>query len=122
MNDEGRARSMRVLASRLRALPHGAQKRLAELAGLSEETLSRWRTMKGNPRLTELEALADAMAVSVGYLLLEDSKESPVLPSVEPSAAAADARVDLLLRRAERAAQELKDAVRLAEDRKRKKR
>lgn len=62
---------MRVLSSRLRELKlqRGGQRRLAELAGVAPNTLIQWRKGRGNPRLSELEALADAMRVSIVYLV-----------------------------------------------------
>lgn len=109
---------MRVLASRLSGLPRGAQRRLAELAGLSPETVSRWKSGRGNPRLAELEALADAMGVSVAHLVSSESEEQPTLPGVAISGERASARVERLLVRAERVARELTAATALAREKK----
>lgn len=103
-----RGMAMRVLMQRLAALPRGTQKRLAELAGLNEATLSRWKSGVP-PRLQQLEALAEAMGVSICYLLDDNSKEVPKLPSVEPAADAA--KIARLVRRAEDAQQELAAAL-----------
>jgi len=108
---------MRVLALRLHGLPRGAQRRLAELAGLSPETVSRWKAGRGNPRQAELEALADAMGVSVAHLVSSESTEEPTLPGVGPDGERASARVERLLRRAERIARELTAATAAARER-----
>jgi len=102
---------MRVLASRLRALRlrRGDQRRLAELAGVSSNTLIKWRKGLGNPRLSELEALADAMGVSVVYLVNPESAEQPRL--FDAGDEANQQRVERLLRRAEKVARELTEAV-----------
>jgi transcriptional regulator with XRE-family HTH domain len=115
--DIGHARGVatRVLASRLQALPRGTQKRLAELAKLSEQTLSRWRRGNGNPNLRQLEALASAMSVSLNYLLFKDSTEQPALPSPAPDARRLAERIERLRRRAEITNRELAEALRIAE-------
>ncbi len=65
-----------VLVERLSALPHGQQGRIAELAGLAPETLSRYRRqnrkIKINPRLSQLEALAETLGRPISWLLCED--------------------------------------------------
>jgi transcriptional regulator with XRE-family HTH domain len=106
---------MRVLALRLRELKlhRGDQRRLAELAGLRSESLSRWKKGQGNPRLSELEALADAMGVSIVYLVSPESAEVPT-PGLSGDHAAE--RVERLLRRAERVARELTAATAAARE------
>jgi transcriptional regulator with XRE-family HTH domain len=110
MSSIGKGKAMRVLRERLEALPHGTQQVLAELAGLNVATLSRWKH-GGLPKLPQLEALADAMGVSICYLLCEGSSEQPKLPAVP--AASPQARVERLIRRARRTQREL-DAARRA--------
>lgn len=103
---------MRVLSQRLRELKlhRGGQRRLAELAGIAQNTLIKWRKGGGNPRLSELEQLAEALGVSVVYLISTESAETPTVPAAPPSEADA-ARVERLLRKAERTAQDLAAAV-----------
>jgi transcriptional regulator with XRE-family HTH domain len=112
-DDEIGARAMRVLSSRLRELrlQRGGQRRLADLAGLTQETLIRWRKGKGNPRLSELESLADALGVSVVYLVSVESSEVPTLPGAQPDGARLAERIERLRRRAEKTSHELSAAL-----------
>jgi transcriptional regulator with XRE-family HTH domain len=113
---------MRVLASRLRELKlkRGDQRRLAELAGVTQNSLIKWRKGLGNPRLSELESLAEAMRVSIVYLVSSTSAETPTLPGdVVPNDDRPAARVERLLRRAERVSRELSAATAAARDAKR---
>ncbi len=97
-----------VLAARVRALPRGTQKRVAELAGLRAETITRWKKGRGNPKLSELEAFAAAMDVSIRWLVTTDGpEESPKLPPTSLE----ERKIERLLREAERVQRELPSAV-----------
>lgn len=63
---------MAVLASRLNALRPGQLKGLAESAGLTGAKITKWTKGLGDPRLGELEALADALGVPVAFLISRD--------------------------------------------------
>jgi len=90
---------MGVLAGRVRGLPRGTQARVAELAGLRAETITRWKGGKGNPRLTELEALAASLDVSIAWLITEDGPdETPTLPPTP----AAERKLERLVRDGEK--------------------
>ncbi len=89
---------MAVLAARIKQLPRGTQKVVAELSGLRAETITRWKKGQGNPNLAELEAFADALEVSLLYLLDPGRQEAPKLPPT----AAAERRLEKLLRDGER--------------------
>lgn len=97
-----------ILAERCRSLPRGSQRVLAELAGLSAETITRWKKGTGNPRLGELEAFALALKVSVVYLISDERQESPTYPIP----AAAERRAERLVERAERASAAAAEAAR----------
>ncbi len=75
---------MAVIAKRLKDLQgkteRGWQRRVAELAGVTAETVTRWKGGQGNPKLSELEGLADALGVSVCYLIEPTARGQPVLP------------------------------------------
>jgi transcriptional regulator with XRE-family HTH domain len=81
---------------------------IAELSGLREETLVRWKKGNGNPRISELEALAEALRVSVVYLI---SDERPDEHPTYPPTAADSRNVERLLREGERLAADLSAAV-----------
>jgi len=91
---------MSVLARRLKdTLPWGSQKRIAELAGLTAETVTRWKKGQGNPRLSELEAFAAALEVSLCWLVDDGAPaEKPALPPTS----AEERRIERYLREGER--------------------
>lgn len=59
--------------------------RVAKETGITQATLSRWKTGKVNPSLETLQVLADYFHVSIDYLMGKSSveKESPDLPKTE---------------------------------------
>lgn len=67
--------------------------RVAKEAGITQATLSRWKTGKVNPSLETLQVLADYFHVSIDYLMgkpsaekvtpLDTQKESPDLQKTE---------------------------------------
>jgi transcriptional regulator with XRE-family HTH domain len=73
---------MAVLAGRLQKVKarRGWQAKVAVRAGVSAETVTRWKAGDGNPKLSELEALADALGVSVCYLISADAAEETPRP------------------------------------------
>ncbi len=97
-----------VLAARCRVLPRGTQRLVAELAGLSAETVTRWKKGTGNPRLDELEAFAYALKVSVVYLISDEREETPIYPPTT----AEERRLAGLVDRGERLGAELEEALR----------
>ena len=99
---------MSVLAGRVRALPRGTQARVAELAGLRAESVSRWKMGAGNPRLTELEAFAASLGVSLAWLVTADAPDE--VPTLPPTPAA-ERKLDRLVRDAERLRAELPAAL-----------
>lgn len=54
---------------KLREQRHMTQSALAEKLAVSDKTISKWETGKGYPDITLLEALADALSVSITELL-----------------------------------------------------
>ncbi len=97
-----------VLAARVRGLPRGTQVRLAHLAGLTQETVSRWKKGTGNPRLSQLETFAEAMGVSVRWLITMDGPdEKPRLPATT----AEERKAERLIRDGERIERELRPAL-----------
>lgn len=65
----------------LRRAEHFNQVDLAELAGVSVDTLKRWEAGKQLPRLDELIRLAGALGMTVGALI--DESTTPPLPQGE---------------------------------------
>lgn len=106
---------MRVLAARIKGLPRGSQRVLAELAGLRAETITRWKGGQGNPKLGELEAFADALEVSVSYLIDAERDETPKIPPT----GADERKLDRLLRDGERVRAELLPLLESARGRRR---
>ena len=97
-----------MLAARVRDLPRGTQARIAELAGLRAETITRWKKGQGNPKLSELEAFAAAMGVSIRWLVTMDGPdEKPRLPPTFVE----ERKIERLLRDGERLQQELPSAL-----------
>ena len=109
---------MAVLRDRLREIRgrRGWQKRAAELAGVTPETLTRWKNgTGGNPTLSQLEGLAAALGVSLGYLISRKIEEAPTLPAeIERDHAAAQ-----LGREAERLAERARDLATAARSQRR---
>lgn len=55
------------------AIPHGKGRRMMELAGLDNTTLTRWRKAgRANPELATIEGLAQALGTTVAALISED--------------------------------------------------
>jgi transcriptional regulator with XRE-family HTH domain len=98
---------MAVLSKRVKMLPRGTQKVVAELAGLSAETITRWKGGHGNPRLGDLEAFADVLGVSVAYLVDAARVEAPKIPPTS----ADGRRLERLVRDGERIEAELPKAL-----------
>jgi transcriptional regulator with XRE-family HTH domain len=82
-----------VLAERLEALPHGEQGRVAGLAGIHPGTMSRYRkaAKEGkvaplpNPRLSQLEDVAEALNVGLADLFREAGPAPAIPPATVPS-------------------------------------
>lgn len=106
-------RAMDALAEKLRAKKFGwgEQRQFAERCGITEESLIRWRDGKGNPRLSQVEAIAQELGFTISDLLKSGTKAKP-----EPSNGAGPAvgRVLRLSRRAEKLAQQLSAAAKEA--------
>jgi transcriptional regulator with XRE-family HTH domain len=111
-----RGRAMEILAARVRGLPRGTQARVAELAGLRAETITRWKGGRGNPRLTDLEAFAASLDVSVAWLITDDGPEqTPTLPPTP----AAERKLERLVRDGEKVQAALPAALDAVRGRKR---
>lgn len=65
-----------VFINRLKELiPEGEARKCARRAGISEQTLSKWRTgtIKANPKLSTLRRLASVLRVPVAYLISDEA-------------------------------------------------
>jgi transcriptional regulator with XRE-family HTH domain len=89
-----------LLLLRLRTLIPDRQARIiAKRAGISEGTLSRWRSgaLKPNPKLTTLVRLAAVLKVPLAHLISDGQPESDLSPLVRDriEKLAADAEISL---------------------------
>lgn len=104
---------MDALAEKLRAKQFGwgEQREFAERCGITEESLIRWRDGKGNPRLSQVEAIAAELGFTISDLLKPGAKAKP-----EPTNGSGPAarRVLRLSRRAEKLARLLSEAAKEA--------
>ena len=72
-----------------------SQEELAEVIGVSRQSISKWETGESAPEISKLPLLARAFAVTTDWLLSEDGipEEEPNVPE-EPAVPAATAAVD----------------------------
>lgn len=57
--------------------PPKEQKDLAAALGVRESRVSKWKTVKGGPRIEEVAAIARALEVRLGWLVDDDAPDDP---------------------------------------------
>ena len=106
---------MRVLSARLRYVREhqawGDQRFLADKAGVTSESIIKWRKGQGNPKLSELAGLAEALEVSISHFVSAENTEIPTIPHVARGGSRTSRRTERLERQLQREMQRAREAA-----------